>query len=293
MRSVDDGAHPSSIVRFERRAASGNATSFGMGTYTALTLNLWNRFGPWEARLVALRQGLVALSPDIVGVQELVVAKDLDQAAELCRGDYEVAFGPAYVEGDVEVGNGIFSRYPILEHTTFSLPSRDPGDRRVLLAARLATPWGPLPVFSTHLSWRLDEGHVREEQVRAVAELVESYTPSREGLSPLLMGDFNAEPDSDEIRFLRGLTALRGRSVYFVDAFGVRGRGDGTTFSTRNPFAEPLREPERRIDYVFVRGHDDPKRHGDVLEARVVLDEPHEGVFPSDHFGVLATVRVR
>ena len=77
MRSVDDGAHPSSIVRFERRAASGNATSFGMGTYTALTLNLWNRFGPWEARLVALRQGLVALSPDIVGVQELVVAKDV------------------------------------------------------------------------------------------------------------------------------------------------------------------------------------------------------------------------
>jgi endonuclease/exonuclease/phosphatase family metal-dependent hydrolase len=264
-----------------------------METYTALSLNLWNRFGPWDARLSALRTGLVSLSPDIVGVQELVIAKDLDQAAELCRGAYEVAFGPAYVEGDVEVGNGIFSRFPILEHTTFALPTSDPGDRRVLLAARLATPWGTLNAFCTHLSWRLDEGHVREKQVRAVAELVEAYAPSRDGLSPVLMGDLNAEPDSDEIRFLRGLTSLGGRSVYFVDAFGVRGRGDGTTFSVRNPFAEPLREPERRIDYVFVRGHDDPMRHGDVIEARVVLDEPHEGVFPSDHFGVLATVRVR
>jgi endonuclease/exonuclease/phosphatase family metal-dependent hydrolase len=62
------------------------------------------------------------------------------------------------------------------------------------------------------------------------------------------------------------------------------------TFSKRNPFAENLREPERRIDYIFVREPDDQHR-GEPLEARVCCDEPVDGVFPSDHFGVIATLR--
>ena len=267
-----------------------------MQTISVVSLNLWNRFGPWEARREALRVGLDALAPDLVGVQELVVAPGFDQGSELCRGAYHVAFSPAHRVEDVEIGNGLFSKFPILRHETVVLPSgegNDGHDRRVLLAARVATPWGELPFFCTHLSWRLDQGHVRTKQVRAVADFVESYAPSRDGLSPILVGDFNAEPDSDEIRFLKGLTGLGGRCVFFQDAFGTRGQGDGTTYSTRNPFAEPMREPDRRIDYVFVRGHDDPSRHGDVLRSRVCFDAPHEGTFPSDHFGVEATIRVR
>jgi hypothetical protein len=37
-----------------------------------------------------------------------------------------------------------------------------------------------------------------------------------------VMGDFNAEPDSDEIRFLRGLTGFGGPCVYFATASGRR-----------------------------------------------------------------------
>lgn len=273
-----------------------------MQTISVVSLNLWNRFGPWEARREGLRAGLEALRPDLVGVQELVVAPGFDQAAEICpslgtsddRRGYEVAFSPAHREGEAEVGNGLFSRFPIVAHETVVLPQGDdPHDRRVLLAARVETPFGLLPFFCTHLSWRLDQGHVRTKQVRAIADFIEAYAPSRDGLSPVLVGDFNAEPDADEMRFLRGLTGLGGRCVYFQDAFGTRGEGDGTTYSTRNPFAEPLREPDRRIDYVLVRGHDDPPRHGDVLSSRVCFDAAHEGTFPSDHFGVQATIRLR
>jgi endonuclease/exonuclease/phosphatase family metal-dependent hydrolase len=103
------------------------------------------------------------------------------------------------------------------------------------------------------------------------------------------MGDFNAEPDSDEMRYLRGLTGLGGPCVYFADAFHVAGEGPGATFARRNPFAAPQREPDRRIDYVYVRGPDDAQR-GEPTSARVCFDAAHEGTFPSDHFGVVATI---
>ena len=37
----------------------------------------------------------------------------------------------------------------------------------------------------------------------------------------MLMGDFNAVPHSDEIRWLCGLTTLGGRRVYYQDAWDV------------------------------------------------------------------------
>jgi endonuclease/exonuclease/phosphatase family metal-dependent hydrolase len=146
-----------------------------------------------------------------------------------------------------------------------------------------------VPFFVTHLNWKLHEGHVRQGQVRFVTDTVARLAPIS-GFPPIVVGDFNAEPDSDEIRFMRGLTGLGGKCVYFADCFGVAGDGSaGTTFARRNPFAAPLREPDRRIDYVFVRGPDERQR-GEPLSARVCFDEPIAGVFPSDHFGVIATI---
>jgi endonuclease/exonuclease/phosphatase family metal-dependent hydrolase len=104
-------------------------------------------------------------------------------------------------------------------------------------------------------------------------------------------GDFNAEPDSDEIRFMRGLTGLGGKCVYFADSFGIAGEGPGFTFARRNPYAAQVREPNRRIDYIFVRGPDDRGR-GEPLSARVCFDEPTHDVWPTDHFGVSATISV-
>jgi len=122
------------------------------------------------------------------------------------------------------------------------------------------------------------------DQMRGLAPL--------SGFPPILMGDFNAEPDSDEIRFLRGRTSLGGTSVYFSDAFAIAGNGtSGATFCRANPFAAPAREPDRRIDYIFVRGPDEQGR-GEPLDARLCFDKPHDGVFASDHFGVVATIGV-
>jgi endonuclease/exonuclease/phosphatase family metal-dependent hydrolase len=130
---------------------------------------------------------------------------------------------------------------------------------------------------------------VRELQAAAVCELARLRRP-RDGFPPILVGDFNAVPDSDEIRYIKGLHSLNGRSVHFRDAWEAAGRGDGTTWSNRNSYAATALEPDRRIDYIFV-GPPRADGMGMVEECHVVCDDEREGVWPSDHFGVFALLR--
>jgi endonuclease/exonuclease/phosphatase family metal-dependent hydrolase len=136
-------------------------------------------------------------------------------------------------------------------------------------------------------------GAIRLRQVGYIADRVQELSPPGDDrFPPILVGDFNAEPASDEIRFLQGYHSIEGRSVYFADCFHVAAEADagaGYTFARRNPYALQAREPNRRLDYIFVRGPDRRYR-GEPLVARVVLDEPEDGIFPSDHFGVYAEI---
>jgi endonuclease/exonuclease/phosphatase family metal-dependent hydrolase len=265
-----------------------------MRTLRVATLNIWNRFGPWKERLVAIRAGVGTLAPDLLGLQEVLrldpgEGDGLDQAAAIADGfGYQIAY--ARWEGE-RWGNAILSRWPIARSHGFELPRAGTDEKRTLLFAEIKSPFGPIPFFVTHLNWKFDEGHVRETQVREVALHIESLAPP-EAFPAILVGDFNAEPDADEVRFLRGLTSLGGsRRVYFQDALAAAGDGSpGFTFARRNPFASPLREPERRIDYIFVRGRDERSR-GEPLETSVCFDQAVDGTFASDHFGVVATLR--
>ena len=259
-----------------------------------LTLNIWNRLGPWDERLVAIREILKGESPDIIGLQEVITTPHgdaLHQGKAIAEGlGYEVAYGASHGEG-FSFGNAILSRFPIRESEVFALPGGEDSEPRSVLYAEIDAPCGRLPFFCTHLAWRFHEGSVRQGQAIAVAAKVkEKASP---GCPPaILVGDFNADPLSDEIRYLKGQTALgQGRSVYFADAFEVGGDGSpGVTFSKRNPFAAALREPERRIDYIFVQRFNDDVR-GEPLEARVCFDRAVNGFYPTDHFGVIATIR--
>ncbi len=259
-----------------------------------LTLNIWNRLGPWDERLVAIRKTLEVESPDIIGLQEVITTPHgdaLHQGKAIAEGlGYEVAYGASHGEG-FSLGNAILSRWPILRSQVCALPGGEESEPRSVLFAEIDAPFGRLPFFVTHLAWRFHEGAVRQGQVIAIADRVSELAPR--GAPPaVLVGDFNADPEADEIRYLRGFTTLgRPRCVYFADAFADAGDGSrGATFSRANPFAATLREPDRRIDYVFVQRFNDDVR-GEPIEARVCFNRPVDGTFPSDHFGVIATLR--
>jgi endonuclease/exonuclease/phosphatase family metal-dependent hydrolase len=254
------------------------------------TLNIWNRLGPWDERLHAIREGVSAESPDVLALQEVVSMDGFDQAALVAEGfGYHLVQG-RHTEAMLPIGNAILSRYPVLRHEVLDLPTGGTVERRTLVHAVLDTPFGKMPVFVTHLNWKLDEGHVRELQVRFIADTLARLYPAEAEFPPVLMGDFNAEPDADEIRFLRGLTSLGGARAYFADAWAYAGEGPGVTFARRNPFAAPMREPDRRIDYIFTRTDAARPGRGEPVEAHVAFDAPRAGVFPSDHFGVVATL---
>jgi endonuclease/exonuclease/phosphatase family metal-dependent hydrolase len=261
-------------------------------TWRVVTLNIWNRQGPWGQRLPLVRDGLAALDADVIGLQEVLGFPGMpSQADEIAAGTgWHVHHVPAWhLGGGLTFGNAILSKHPLADMQSLPLPSPPGLDTRTVAFARVLLPHGPMPVFVTHLTFQLHLGHARIEQVRALAEHVKTLAPVDEP-PPVVMGDLNADPDSDEMRFLRGLTPLGGTSVYFADCWIATGaEGPGYTYDRRNTYALRSREPSRRIDYIYVRGPDRSLR-GEPLACRLALTEAVDGVWPSDHFAVVADI---
>jgi endonuclease/exonuclease/phosphatase family metal-dependent hydrolase len=112
-------------------------------------------------------------------------------------------------------------------------------------------------------------------------------------LHVVLAGDLDATPDAASVRFWRGRQSLEGMSVCYRDAWGSTHPDEpGNTFTADNPLVTAENwdwelELGRRIDHVFVRCTD----HGPTLDVRDcerIFDEPVDGVWGSDHFGVVA-----
>jgi endonuclease/exonuclease/phosphatase family metal-dependent hydrolase len=260
------------------------------------TWNLWWRFGPWESRQPAIVETMRRVAADVWCLQEVYATRDgEDQAVELAEalGGYHVAHVSRFdlAEFDQSIGNAVLSRWPITDHEMRALPAPDGLDElRCVMRADVAAPHHALEVFVTHLNWRMDQSHVRQEQVRAICEFVAESRDRRE-FPPLLCGDFNAVPDSEEIRMLTGLTAVPVPKLVFIDAWRAGGDGPGITWDNRNEFAADEYEPDGRIDYVFV-GYPRDVGVGHVESASLIGDAPVDGTWPSDHFGVFADVRL-
>ena len=257
-----------------------------------LTLNIWNLSGDWRARRQAIVATIRRCLPDVVCLQE-VVANDRGNQAEWLAaelGGWSVAYaGEPVADGAGRFGNAVLSRRSIEESSSARLPYV-PDERevqRVVVHART----GGVDVFSTHLAWQLHDAALRERQVQEVVRFVADRTDPAALLGPVVAGDLNAEPDSTTVRDLAGLASLDGASTYLQDAWRLAGDGGpGLTWSDLNPHAALDQEPDRRVDYVF-SGFHGPTGAGRPVDCRVVADEPLDGVWPSDHFGVLAVLQ--
>jgi endonuclease/exonuclease/phosphatase family metal-dependent hydrolase len=279
-----------------------------------VTLNLWGTEPPLEARLGLAARQLRALAPDVVCLQEVrpldgragrTTAERLaDELAMTAHYETAVAWEGSAALPDGQEGLAVLAR-GIRETRVVALPGARPTEARILLSASVDTAGGPIWVHTTHLHYRLDDGVAREHQVLAIDDAIRRLGRERDSPPQILCGDFNASADSDEIRFLRGLTTLDGRRTHFQDAWlrlhREPGPGDGPaegiTWSSENRFTRPLRslDLDRRIDYVFVTTRKKDGR-GTVHDCRVALTD-REGVgevaiCASDHYAVVADVQV-
>jgi len=268
-------------------------------TLRILTLNLWGDNGPWESRMAVVAEGLAGLRPDIVALQEVrdVPGKVPNQAAELAhRQDLQYVFVPSTAWGGGHEGLAVLSRYPIASYDFRPLPHNTEKEGRIILSVRLDSEFGEICVHTTHLSFRETEGVKREEQVQFIDEVVTAHD---NGGVQIIAGDFNAAPESDEIRWLTGMTTLGGRRVAYQDAWDrVNPDQRGFTWARANHYVETLHwlRPDRRLDYLFVTPVKRDRR-GTVHASHLVFDEPRmlpsgERLFASDHFGVLAEIQL-
>jgi endonuclease/exonuclease/phosphatase family metal-dependent hydrolase len=269
-----------------------------------LTINVQNLDGD-PRRQQFLNEELRRLSPDLLALQEVVQSEELRQLDELLAGSglngthqaQTLAYEPPWA--DRYGGTAIATRWPHRVVETLDLRLQDAADVPwCTLAAVVEVPGeGEMVFVSTTASWRLDAEAARERQALALADL---DTRHRRALPTVIAGDFNADPDAASIRFLTGRQSLAGRSVYYQDAWAAAGEGPGHTWTDANPVARAVidqivRQPghARRIDYVLIgSGHAHSQGSCRVRSAKVVFDRDSDGVWASDHFGVLVEADV-
>jgi endonuclease/exonuclease/phosphatase family metal-dependent hydrolase len=269
-----------------------------VATLRVVTLNMWGEQPPLDERMALIEAGIRELRPDVVALQEVrqIEGKLPNQAqtlGERCGYRWVYAKGTSWGGGDE--GVAVLSRHAIGEYESMVLPASTPEETRVVLMARIDAPQGSVRVYTTHLNYRLTHGLLREQQVVAIDDFVKAHASEA---PQILTGDFNATPEHDEIRFLRGLHTMAGRRVFYQDAYARRHPVEteaGFTWSRRNPFTERLRwlERDRRIDYIFVTPIARDGR-GVVHECQIVYDRPDaHGNYASDHFGVMADIQIQ
>ncbi|MFI1013894.1 endonuclease/exonuclease/phosphatase family protein [Streptomyces sp. NPDC020965] len=274
-------------------------TGAGGNGVRVLTWNVWWRFGPWEQRQKAILTVLRELRPDVVGLQE-VWAQGGENLAEWLAEElgmhwtWAASTAPERWQnhlGDstVDFGNAVLSRWPILDRAVARLPAADgDDDGRLALYALLDAPAGRVPFFTTHLSSDIDGSAVRCAQVVELAGFIAGHRGGTE-FPPVVTGDLNAWPDSDEIRLLGGYkTAPAVPGQVLLDAWEYADpAAPSNTWDLANPYVAQYSEPSVRIDYIHV-GQPGLRGIGRVGAVRRAGDGPVGGVWPSDHAAVVA-----
>lgn len=248
---------------------------------TAGVLQTFNVFGlPWPiGEQVTLRCDLVARAlartgPEVVALQEVWDEQARTPLLQLDGYHASWCDSPEGLFGQ----NGLMtlSRHPVLTATCRCFAAASgveafigKGALRTIVARDDGS---QLDVWNVHLQSGAEAGEVRRRQITELVDWVRgSVVPDR-----VVLGDFNCGPgDAEWDLLVRGLAAL--------DL--VPCACDLNTYdNTQNPLAAD--EPPSTLDHVFVTA-----AGAGALRARRIHDQPEQGTFLSDHFGLEVRLR--
>ncbi|MDQ4038733.1 MAG: endonuclease/exonuclease/phosphatase family protein [Actinomycetota bacterium] len=255
------------------------------------TWNVWWRFGDWIARRPAIVETLRRADPDILCLQEAwavqgsTIADDLGFTHRLwAPSPRSQRWQRRLGDASIEIGELILSRWPITASAIAELPEHPEDEGRIAALAQIETPQGPVIAVTTHLASPAHLSELRCTQVEAIWHFLAEHD-SLERNCLFLTGDFNAEPDSDEIRKLCGhktAPVINGRILLDAWLWAAPDLGVGNTWSRENGHIAVTGSPSARIDYLFVEATTGIR----VTEVSRLGDQPIDGVWASDHFGV-------
>jgi endonuclease/exonuclease/phosphatase family metal-dependent hydrolase len=169
---------------------------------------------------------------DIVGLQEVsrgwLVWGGMDMLTWLSqRLDMPYVWGPT---ADEQWGNAILSRYPIKDVEFYKLPPEDVLLLRGYIWAEIDIDGFILTIVDTHFSEKDDQDFIRATQSSEILATWNGHPAT------VIMGDFNALPDSQAITLML--------EAGLVDISREIGDQPSYTYYSANP--------DHQIDYIFV-----------------------------------------
>lgn len=243
--------------------------------WTVLTYNLHCHHDDPAARMALVAAEAVARGAEVLLLQEVCEGAGLDNTAETLVGLLEAATGDDWTAltqtthlawDTYEEGLGLVTSGTVLDWGSVALP---PGlFPRKALHARVAAADGTLDALVTHLSFG-DQPAVRLAQAEALATWIEqAVLPDAPG-PVVLGGDFNDVPGSPVLTVFDAWT----------EAWAETHPGDaGKTY--------PAGAATSKIDHILL--HDGSG--ATFGQAALVFDEIVDGGYPSDHYGLVATL---
>lgn len=263
-----------------------------MARLTIATINIYADLSLWERRRTLLADGLAALSPDLIAVQEAELRQDTARWLAAQLGMEHIHLTPKTGNWRHEEGLAILSRLPFQRRAELDLITQD----RVTQYVQVSVDGRPLGLANAQLYWMPGESPKRVQQVERLLNWLREIP----GNPPLVVaGDFNATPDMPSIlrmeeEFVSAYRAVHGREPDYTTPTPLpRSRGFLLKSMVRLlKYIELSRlRLARRVtlDYIFV----DRRLH--VLDSQVILNRPaaeDARLYPSDHFGISAVIEL-
>ncbi len=257
------------------------------------TVNILNDLSRWDERRTLLAEGLAALSPDLIALQEVADPLGESSAHRLAGvlGGYSVHVCPKTGWGRKREGIAVLSRLPVEGHDVLDLL----GQQRTAQFVRVRAGGRPVVLVNGHYYWPVGAHSAQVRQVGRVLDRVKALDP---GTSVIVCGDFNATPGSRAIKLMRQTFASahqdrHGREPDFTCPTPLISGGRVRRMATRGLlrlFSIQASDLWRgSLDYIFVS----PEVR--IVECGLFLDRPSPDdptLYASDHFGLAATLKI-
>jgi endonuclease/exonuclease/phosphatase family metal-dependent hydrolase len=276
-------AAPTGEVSAQELESRAEAIALDVMTFNIRTAEGRDGDNAWPHRKHVVAETIARSSPHLVGLQEVLAEQIAYLETEL----------PEYrwigVDRGLNGGRGLSEATPIfyryaelvpIESGTFWLGDPPDGRRSRRGGSRIVT-WArfhhletgrQIYAYNTHFTLRRGP-----RQLESAARINEHIAALPEGSAVVVMGDFNAVAESSDTWEVATSQGLR-------DAWVIAGDRHGPSV-TANGFGPPPEGWNGRIDWILVRGP------VEVLTVSTIVHSV-DGRYPSDHYPVLAALRV-
>ena len=239
---------------------------------TFATINTWKCDGDYIRRLKLLSERLNCYPIDLICCQEVFSSHDqsistekyLNNKLSLSSFYFPTRKKKRLVNGDQTLsysGLCTFTNLPVLKEKKIILPTHIKDGERTAQIFHISKKNIKIAVVNTHLTHLKNESELKNYQIIEILQHVDIDDFDM----VVICGDFNDTPESKTIKTLTKKYLFKSVLKNY-----------------------PATHRNRCIDYIFYRS----KLGVEILEAKLILNKvSEEGIFPSDHFGILATFK--